>query len=136
MTEPAANTAPLTPNKPGKKGLARVIDATGYSIAGLKQAWQHEAAFREECLLLLLFVPGAFWLGRTGTETALLLGSCVIVLITEILNSAIEAVVDLASPGLHPLAGRAKDMGSAAVFLALLQVPLVWGLVCWSRFGQ
>lgn len=137
MTETPANHTPAsdaTPNKPGRKGVARIIAATGYSMAGLRQAWQHEAAFREECLLMLAFVPAALWLGQTGLERAVLLMSCLAVLITELLNSAVEAVVDLASPGLHPLAARAKDIGSAAVFVALLQVPVVWGLLAWSRF--
>lgn len=132
MTETPTEYA--TPNKPGRKGLARLIAATGYSMAGLRQAWQHEAAFREECLLLVLLVPAALWLGQTGLERAVLIMSCLLVLITELLNSAVEAVVDLASPGLHPLAARAKDIGSAAVFIALLQVLAVWGFLAWSRF--
>lgn len=125
---------PLTPCKPGRKGLARLMAATGYSWAGFQQAWQHEAAFREELLLLLLLAPASFWLGQTAAETAILLISCLVVLITELLNSAVEAVVDLASPTIHPLAARAKDIGSAAVFVALMQVLLVWGLIGWSRF--
>lgn len=127
-------TEAATPNKPGRKGLARVIAAAGYSRSGLQQAWRHEAAFREEVLLLIPLLPAAFWLGQTAVETALLLLSCLIVLVTELLNSAIEAVVDRASPDFHPLAGCAKDMGSAAVFIALLQVLVVWGLVAWQRF--
>ncbi|HQQ73558.1 MAG TPA: diacylglycerol kinase [Pseudomonadales bacterium] len=126
--------APATPCKPGRKGLARLVAATGYSWAGFQQAWQHEAAFREELLLLLLLAPTSFWLGQTAAETAILLISCLVVLITELLNSAVEAVVDLASPTIHPLAARAKDIGSAAVFVALMQVLLVWGLIGWSRF--
>lgn len=128
-------TAPVaTPNKPGRKGIARILAATRYSWSGLKQAWEHEAAFREELLLLLPLVPAAFWLGQTAAERAVLLMSCLIVLITELLNSAIEAIVDLASPAIHPLAGRAKDIGSAAVFIGLLQVLIVWGVIVWHRF--
>lgn len=123
-----------TPNKPGRKGIARVVAAAGYSWAGLRQAWQHEAAFREELFLLIILLPAALWLGRTATEIAILLMSCFVVLITELLNSAVEAVVDRASPEMHFLAGRAKDMGSAAVFIALLQVVVVWGCVAWQRF--
>ena len=123
-----------TPCKPGRKGLARLIAATGYSRSGFQQAWQHEAAFREELLLLILLVPAAVWLGQTAVEIAILLMSCLVVLITELLNSAVEAVVDLASPDIHPLAARAKDIGSAAVFVALLQVLVVWGLVGWAHF--
>jgi diacylglycerol kinase (ATP) len=125
---------PATPNKPGRKGVARILAAAGYSQAGLRQAWQYEAAFREELLLLVLLVPAACWLGQSGVQIAVLLASCFVVLITELLNSAIEAVVDLASPDMHSLAGRAKDMGSAAVFMALLQVVVVWALVAWQRF--
>lgn len=124
----------LTPCKPGRSGLARILAAAGYSWSGFKQAWEHEAAFREELLLLLVFAPAAFWLGQTAAETAILLMSCLVVLITELLNSAVEAIVDLASPGIHPLAGRAKDIGSAAVFVALLQVLVVWGVIGWARF--
>jgi diacylglycerol kinase (ATP) len=123
-----------TPCKPGRRGLARLVAATGYSWSGLQQAWQHEAAFREELLFLLLLAPASFWLGQTTSEIAILLISCLVVLIAELLNSAIEAVVDLASPAIHPLAARAKDIGSAAVFVALMQVLLVWGLIGWSRF--
>lgn len=126
--------AALTPSKPGRKGFARVVAAAGYSWSGFQQAWQYEAAFREEILLLLLLAPAAFWLGQTAIETAVLLASCLVVLITELLNSAIEAVVDLASPDIHPLAARAKDIGSAAVFVALMQVLVVWGLIAWVRF--
>ncbi len=122
-----------TPCKPGRTGMARLIAATGYSWSGFQQAWQHEAAFREELLLLIVLVPAAFWLGQTAVETAILLMSCLVVLITELLNSAVEAVVDLASPDIHPLAARAKDIGSAAVFVALIQVLVVWGLMVWSR---
>ena len=129
-----AAIAAATPCKPGRKGLARLIAATGYSWSGFQQAWKYEAAFREELLLLILLVPAAFWLGETAVETAILLMSCLAVLVTELLNSAVEAVVDLASPSIHPLAARAKDIGSAAVFVALIQVLVVWGLMGWTRF--
>ncbi|MCB1614952.1 MAG: diacylglycerol kinase [Pseudomonadales bacterium] len=121
-------------NKPGKKGLARIVDAFGYSCTGLKQAWDNEAAFREEACLLVVFIPLAFWLGSTVTEVALLLMSCFIVLITELLNSAIEAVVDRVGAERHALSGRAKDIASAAVLVSLLQVLVVWGLIIWQRF--
>lgn len=123
------------PNKNGLHGMARICAAAGYSKAGLKHAWQGEAAFREEVLLLAPLLPAAFWLGQTATERALLLVSCLAVLVVELLNSAIEAVVDLASPERHVLAGRAKDMGSAAVFIALIQVIVVWGLLIYQRFS-
>jgi diacylglycerol kinase (ATP) len=122
------------PYKQGRTGIARVIAATGYSLAGLRQTWQHEAAFRQEAVLMLAMTPAAFWLGNSATDIAILLASCFVVLITELLNSAVEAVVDLASPEHHVLAGRAKDMGSAAVFVSLAQVVVVWGLFLWQRF--
>ncbi len=112
--------------KPGKTGIARIIDAAGYSMQGLKAAYQHEAAFRQELLLLAILMPCAIYLAQSTTDAAVLIGSLFMVLITEILNSAIEAIVDLASPDQHELAGRAKDMGSAAVFLAMLNVAITW----------
>ncbi len=121
--------------KPGQTGIKRIINATGYSFAGLRQAFQHEAAFRQELLLCAILLPFAFWLTNDFVQRTLLVVSCFIVLIVEILNSAIEAVVDKASPEKDPLAGRAKDMGSAAVFLSLLQLICVWGLFLWDRFG-
>lgn len=110
-------------------GINRLINAAGYSWQGLKAAFKHEAAFRQEVFLLLLLVPTALWLGETGVERALLLGSLLLVLIVEILNSAIEAVVDRVSGERHDLSGRAKDLGSAAVLLSLVFTALVWLLV-------
>ena len=116
----------------GKKsgaGLARLRNAFGWSMAGLAATLKHEKAFQQELALCLMLAPIGFWLGETGVEKALLLGALVLVLIVEILNSAIEAVVDRFGGEHHPLSGRAKDMGSAAVFLALANVALVWILV-------
>jgi len=115
--------------KPGKTGFARVISATNYSWAGLKAAFKHEAAFRQELFLCIVLAPVALWLAHTGFERALLIGSLLLVLIVELLNSAIEAVVDRVSDDHHELAGRAKDIGSAAVFVALLNVVVTWALV-------
>ena len=120
--------------KPGKTGLQRVIDATGYSWKGLRAALKHEAAFRQELFIGLAMVPLAVWLGQTAVEHALLIGSLLLVLIVEILNSAIEAVVDRTGDEYHKLSGRAKDMGSAAVMLALLNVFVIWGLIAYHRF--
>lgn len=120
-------------NKPGKKGVARVVDATKYSFQGLRAAFANEAAFRQESILFLLSIPLAIWLAETALVFAALIGVGLIVLLAEILNSAIEAIVDLASPKRHVLAGRAKDMGSAAVFIALTLFVLVWGAVIVSR---
>ncbi len=113
----------------GKQGLTRLINALGYSKDGLSAAWKNEAAFREEVMLAAITLPLAFYLGKTGIERALLAGSIIFILIVEILNSAVEAVVDKASPEKHELAKRAKDMGSAAVLLSLLSAAVVWGCV-------
>jgi len=106
-----------------------------YSCAGLRSAWQHEVAFRQECLLALILLPASFWLGSNVTEYLLLIGAVLLVLLTELLNSAIEAVVDRVGTDYHALSGRAKDMGSAAVFIALVFAVVVWAGIAWSRFN-
>jgi diacylglycerol kinase (ATP) len=121
--------------KPGHTGLQRVIRATGYSANGLRAAWRHEAAFRHECILGAVLLPCAFVLGETLLQIALLIGVCLVVLITELLNSALEAVVDRVSDDHHPLAERAKDMGSAAVSVSLVLVGVIWGAVALQRLG-
>ena len=113
----------------GKTGLRRVLNATRYSIEGLAAAWKHEAAFRQEAMLAVVLVPVGLWLGRTGVEKALLAGSVLAVLVVELLNSGVEAIVDRASPEIHELAKRAKDLGSAAVMVSIAATCLVWGLV-------
>lgn len=115
----------------GKKGLTRLINALGYSRDGLRAAWQNEAAFREEILLAAITIPLALLLAKTGVDRALMMGSIILILIVEILNSAVEAVVDKASPEKNDLAKRAKDMGSAAVLLSLLNAVVVWGCILW-----
>ena len=120
--------------KPGATGFKRIVDATGYTLKGFAAAWRNESAFRQESLLGLVLAPLAFWLGRSTLEVALLLTTLAFVLVTELLNSAIEAVVDRASPEFNELAGRAKDMGSAAVFVALATVVVVWLLIALDRF--
>lgn len=117
-----------SPHK-GKTGLRRIWNALFYSIDGFRAAWRHEDAFRQESLLALVLVPLALVLGQTGLERALLIACLVLVLIVELLNSAVEATVDRVSLENHHLAKRAKDIGSAAVLISLLNVPLVWGLV-------
>jgi diacylglycerol kinase (ATP) len=121
--------------KRSSTGLRRVVDATFFSLAGLRAAWRDEAAFRQELVLAIVLVPAALWLGRTAVERALLIGSCFIVLIVELLNTALENVVDRVGREPHPLAGKAKDLGSAAVFVSLALVLVTWGLVAWARFG-
>ena len=115
----------------GKQGLVRLFNALGYSRDGLAAAWQNEAAFREEVLLAIVAIPLAVFLGETGVDRALMIGSILLILIVEILNSGLEAVVDKASPEKHELAKRAKDMGSAAVLLSLVNAATVWACVLW-----
>ncbi|MCP4766135.1 MAG: diacylglycerol kinase [Gammaproteobacteria bacterium] len=113
----------------GNKGIIRIIKASGYSWQGLCAAWRHEAAFRQEIWLAVVMIPLGLYLGDSGAEKALLIGSVLVVLLVEILNSAIEAVVDRFGDEQHELSGRAKDMASAAVALALVLMVVVWILV-------
>ena len=119
---------PASPFK-GKTGLRRVLNAAGYSWAGVTAAFRHEDAFRQEVFLAIVLIPLALYLGETGIERALMSAAVLGVLIVELLNSAIEAAVDRISLEHHQLIKRAKDMGSAAVMLSLINVILVWGLV-------
>ena len=114
----------------------RIQRALGYSLKGLRAAYRKESAFRQELILAVVLVPLAFWLAPAAVERVLLIGSVLLVLIVELLNSAVEAVVDRTGKDWNKLAGRAKDMGSAAVLVALLQLALVWGLVLYDRFGS
>jgi diacylglycerol kinase (ATP) len=114
--------------------LERIVRAAGYSIAGLSAAWRHETAFRQECALAVVMLPAACWVGRNWIEVALLAGSVMCVLIVELLNSAIEAVVDRVSADLHPLSKRAKDIGSAAVMLSLISCAALWSAALWQRW--
>jgi diacylglycerol kinase (ATP) len=113
----------------GKTGLRRLINAFGYSVEGFKAAFQHEDAFRQEVFLAIILIPLAAYLGSDATEKALMIASVILVMIVELLNSAIEAAVDHTSTDHHALAKRAKDIGSAAVFLALTTVATIWGLM-------
>lgn len=119
-------------HKKSGTGLGRIIRAFTWSMAGIRQAFSNEAAFRQECMLVAVMAPLGIWLGQTGTEKALLVGSLLIILIVELLNSGIEATVDRISEEQHELAGRAKDMGSAAVFLALVNALVVWLFVLFA----
>lgn len=121
-------------NKPGHRGLSHVFNAMLFSFKGLKAAFQHEEAFRLELLACMVMLPLALWLGVGGIEKALLAGSLLLVLIVELLNSAVETVVDRIGTEHHTLSGRAKDIGSAAVFMALLNAAVVWSLVLYPRF--
>jgi len=113
----------------GSHGLARILKASTYSWQGLRAAWRHEAAFREESCAALILIPLGLYFGEGGLEKAVLVASVVLVLMAEMVNSAIEACVDRYGNERHELAGRAKDMASTAVALALVLVPVVWILV-------
>lgn len=119
----------------GRTGFDRVVRATGYSLEGLAMAYRGESAFRQEFWLAAVLLPLAFWLGRSWVEVALLAGSVLVVLIVELLNSAIEAAVDRVSFELHDLSKRAKDLASAAVLLSLVLCGCIWLGALWQRFG-
>ena len=116
------------PRRPG-----RILLATKWSMQGLRAAWLNESSFRLEVYLFVVLAPLGLWLGASAIERALLLGSCMLVLSIELLNSAIEAVIERYGAEHHELAGRAKDMGSAAVFVLMLNVLLTWGLILGPR---
>ena len=111
------------------KGLQRLINACFFSAAGFKATWTHEEAFRQEVLLFVITAPLAVWLGETTVEKLLLIGSIVLVMLVELLNSAVEAVVDRVGLEHHELSGRAKDIGSAAVMLSLVWAAITWTLI-------
>lgn len=115
------------------RGPRQIARAFQWSMKGLRAAWRHEASFRLEGYLFVAMFPLGLWLGRGGVEKAILVGSLILVLSAELLNSAIEAIVDKASPEFHELAGRAKDMGSAAVLLLMFNVVICWTLILWGR---
>ena len=117
---PTTSAAPRGHPGKGHTGLERVVRATGHSLDGLRSAWRGESAFRQECVLAVVMLPLSFWLGRGWLEAALLAGTVVLVLVVELLNSAIEATVDRIGYETHELAKKAKDFASAAVMLALL----------------
>lgn len=117
----------------GRTGLSRVIHATGYSLSGLQQAYRGESAFRQETWLAVVLLPLSWWVARSWIEVALLAGSVLLVLIVELLNSAVEAAVDRIGFEMHDLSGRAKDIASAAVFLSLLLCGGIWMAAIWQR---
>lgn len=116
------------------RGPIRILHALRWSLNGLRQCWRLESSFRLEVYLFVVLAPSGLWLGHNGVERALLVGSLLLVLGIEVLNSALEAVVDRWGPEWNELAGRAKDMGSAAVFILMVNVVLVWGLVLVPRW--
>lgn len=117
------------------RGPMRVLHALRWSLNGLRQCWKLESSFRLEVYLVVLLAPLGFWLGQSSVERVLLVGCLILVLSAEVMNSAIEAVVDRWGPEWHELAGRAKDMGSAAVFLLMLNVLFTWAVLLWPRLA-
>ncbi|MBT3178302.1 MAG: diacylglycerol kinase [Desulfobacula sp.] len=117
----------MPPKKP--TGLTRIINAAGYSFAGIKTAWKYEAAFRQEIFLMAVLVPTGLYFGQTRVEKVLLISSLMVVILTEFLNSAVEAVVDRIGLEYHPMSERAKDLGSSAVFVSIAFVIIVWALI-------
>ncbi len=117
----------------GKTGLVRLWNAFGYSLAGFRAAYKHEDAFRQEVLLAAILIPLALWLPVAYIGKALMIASVLLVIIVELLNSAVEATVDRISLDSHDLAKRAKDIGSAAVLVSLINVIVVWGLILWQH---
>lgn len=122
------------PKPVNNTGITRVIRAAGYSAKGLRAAWQHESAFRQEVAVGIVLLPCAVLLAETWLQLAILIMVCVLVGIAELLNSAVEAVVDRIGMEHHDLAGRAKDMASAAVAFAIVLVPVIWAMVALDRF--
>ncbi|MFB9865990.1 diacylglycerol kinase [Vreelandella sulfidaeris] len=120
--------------KPGHTGLTHLIHSTRYSWKGLKAAFRNEAAFRQEVGITAVMLPLAWWIGEGPVSWLLLVSSLFFVLIVELLNSAIENVVDRIGTEHHVLSGRAKDIGSAAVMLSLIMAGLTWGLLGWEKF--
>ncbi len=114
--------------------IGHIKNAFIYTFAGIKSAWKNELAFRGEVVVAAIMFPLGIWLGRSGVERALLIASILLILLTELLNSALEAVVDRIGPERHELSKRAKDMGSAAVFISMVTAALVWIIIAWGRF--
>jgi diacylglycerol kinase (ATP) len=123
----------VNPQK-ARSGFSRIWHATGYSLAGLQAGW-NETAFRQECLAAMVLLPLSMWLGQTWVEVGLLAGSVVLVMVVELLNTAVETAIDRIGPEWHDLSKRAKDMGSAAVLLSLLLAAGLWLAATYQRFA-
>ncbi|MFZ1500711.1 MAG: diacylglycerol kinase [Giesbergeria sp.] len=132
MTDIPRSQVQYTNPQKERRGASRMLHATRYSLLGLRAAWG-ETAFRQEAIAALVLVPIAFWLGRSWVEVSLLAGSVVLLMIVELLNTAVEAAIDRIGPEWHALSARAKDMGSAAVLLSLLLCMGIWGAAIYQR---
>ncbi len=120
----------------GTTGFKRVINACGYSLQGFRNAWRNEAAFRQEAVLVMVLLPLALWLDVSTVERIALISVLALVLIVELLNSAVEAAIDRIGPEYHELSGRAKDFGSAAVFVALTLTLYIWSVILYDNYGK
>jgi diacylglycerol kinase (ATP) len=130
LAAPASAAEELTESPfKGKTGMVRILHAFFNSLAGLADAWRHESAFRQEILLAVVLIPAACWIRVSAVERALLIGTVLLVMIVELLNTSVEAAIDRISFDQHSLSKRAKDIGSAAVFMALVMLAVVWGLI-------
>ncbi|QJR15813.1 diacylglycerol kinase [Usitatibacter palustris] len=129
MNDQPQTPAPAESPFKGKTGIARIIRAFFSSLAGLADAWNHESAFRQEILIAVVLIPAALFVQVTPAERVLLIGSVLLVLIVELLNSSVEAAIDRISLDLHSLSKRAKDLGSAAVLVSLVLLGVVWGVI-------
>ena len=134
MNPPASPQNSETNPQKARKGLSRVLHAGGYSLQGLKAGWG-ETAFRQECLAAFVLVPLAFFIGQNWVEVALLVGSVLLVMMVELLNTGVESCIDRIGPEWHALSKRAKDMGSAAVLLSLLLCGGIWSAAICAWFG-
>lgn len=121
--------------KPGKKGFARLVNATSCSLKGIRSAWTNEAAFRQEVAMVAILLPFSFLLAQDAAQWLLLVLPLLLILIVELFNSAIESVVDRIGPERHDLSGRAKDMGSAAVLFCIAMIVLSWGTIAWQNYA-
>lgn len=121
--------------KPGRRGLVRIYHAFIYSMQGFSHAWKHEAAFRQEVALAVVLVPAAFFVAQTHIELILMLATVALILMAELINSAIEAAIDRMSHEYHELSGRAKDLGSALVLVAMIICAMTWGIIIYEHSG-
>jgi diacylglycerol kinase (ATP) len=124
----------LIMTKQQNRGISRLINAFWYSLAGFKAAWDNEEGFRQEIILAILVIPAGLWLGTTGTQRALLIVVYLIIPLVELINSAVESIVDRMGPERNLLSGRAKDLGSAAVLLSICIAVIVWGIIFYEHF--
>ena len=120
---------------PGKPGIARLIAATGHSLKGIRASWRHETAFRQEVALILVLFPASFFVAKTTIQWLLLVSPLFLLLMMELLNSAVEAIVDRIGSEHHELSGRAKDIASAPVMLCLFLIAMTWGVITWTNFA-